>query len=68
MADFTIEGGGTVYLIRPLSDEARDWLEEHVEIPDYMRLGGAVACEHSYVGPIVEGMLGEGLVLEDGEG
>ncbi len=63
--DFSIEGEGrfcTVYLLRPLTSAAFAWVEEHIP-EDAQRLGNAIAVEHRYIGPIAEGIIGDGLVL-----
>jgi len=63
--DFSIEGEPrfcTVYLLRPLTPAAFEWIEEHIP-EDAQRLGNAVAVEHRYIGPIAEGILADGLVL-----
>ena len=63
--DFSIEGEGrfcTVYLLRPLTPAAFDWIEKHIP-EDAQRLGNAIAVEHRYIGPIAEGILADGLVL-----
>src|SRR5260370_38898389 len=61
--DFSIEGEGrfcTVYLLRPLTPAAFDWIDEHIP-EDTQRLATAVAVEHRYIGPIAEGILADGL-------
>ncbi len=63
--DFSIEGEGrfcTVYLLRPLTPAAFDWIDEHIP-EDAQRLGTAIAVEHRYIGAIAEGILADGLVL-----
>ncbi len=63
--DFSIEGEGrfcSVYLLRPLTPAAFNWIEEHIP-EDAQRLGTAIAVEHRYIGPIAEGILADGLVL-----
>jgi len=60
--DFAISGGGTVYLLHPLTRAARTWLAEHLPV-DAMRLGNAVAVEWRYIGDIVGGAIGAGLVV-----
>ena len=64
-ADFFIEGEGrfcTVYLLRPLTPAAFDWIEEHI-LEDAQRLGNAVAVEHGYISDIVAGIQGDGLAV-----
>jgi len=63
--DFSVEGEGrfcTVYLLRPLTPAAFDWIEEHIP-KDAQRLGNAIAVEHRYIGPIAEGIVADGLVI-----
>jgi hypothetical protein len=63
--DFSIEGEGrlcSVYLLRPLTPAAFDWIEEHIP-EDAQRLGNAIAVEHRYIGAIAEGILADGLVV-----
>ena len=55
----------TVYVLRPISKEARDWIEEHVQYESWNMIGEGIAIEHRYVESIVEAMLDEGFA--DGE-
>jgi hypothetical protein len=54
---------GSICLLQPLTDAAREWLDEHVD-PDAQWLGPSLAIEARYVEPIVEGMRAEGLLVE----
>ena len=63
--DFSIKGEGrfcSVYLLRPLTPAAFDWIDEHIP-EDAQRLGTAIAVEHSYIDAIAEGIVADGLVL-----
>jgi len=60
--DFAISGGGTVYLLHPLTRAARTWLAEHLPV-DAMRLGNAVAVDWRSICAIVGGAIGAGLVV-----
>jgi hypothetical protein len=62
--DVTVSGGGTVYLFHLESNDAHDWVEEHVQLESWQRLGSAFAVEHRYAGPLIEGMVGDGLRVE----
>ena len=55
--DFEISGGGTVYLLHPLTRAAHAWIADHLPA-DAMRLGDAVAVEWRYIGDIVGGAIG----------
>ena len=61
-ADFSIEGGGTIYLLRPLTPAGFAWIEEHIP-EDAQRLGNAIAVEHRFIGAIAEGIMADGLVI-----
>jgi len=64
--DFSIEGSGrfcTVYLVRPLTPRAFDWIDEHIS-EDAQRLGNGVAIEHRFVVAIADAIIGDGLVVE----
>jgi hypothetical protein len=59
--DFEISGDGTVYLLRPLTPVAHDWIAEHLPA-DALRLGDAVAIEWRSIGEIASGAIDDGLV------
>jgi hypothetical protein len=58
--DFEISGGGTVYLLHPLTHEAHDWVAEHLPA-DALHLRDAVAVERRYVRNVVGGVIADGL-------
>jgi hypothetical protein len=60
--DFEVSGCGSVYLLRPLTRAARARVEEHLPT-DATWFGGAVVVEHGYIGPIIGGAIGDGLVV-----
>lgn len=60
--DFTVEGGGSLYLFRPHSTAAECWIDEHIP-NDAQTLGNAVAVEHRYIADIVQGAQADGLVV-----
>jgi hypothetical protein len=57
MSDFRIENHGSVVLVRPLNDEARDWLQEHT---DGQWFGDALAVEPRYVENLLVGAVDAG--------
>ena len=63
MNDFTVENHGSIFLVRPLTDEVKGWLNEHVA-EDAQWFGGALAVEHRYVSDLVQGLLNEGFALD----
>jgi hypothetical protein len=53
-ADFSLAGGGTVYLFHPLTEKARAWLALHcAPSSEHQYLGDALAIEHRFVSSIV---------------
>lgn len=63
--DFSIEGSGrfcTVYLLRPLTPRAFEWIDEHIS-EDHQTLGNAIAVQTRYIGPIAEGIVADGLIV-----
>lgn len=63
--DIVIENHGSVALLRPLSDEGRQWLAEHVS-DDHVVFGGAIACEPRFVEDIVNGARDDGMNVGEG--
>lgn len=60
--DFTVQGGGTVYLLCPITDKAEEWIEENIP-EDAQKLGVNVAVEHRYIEDIIEGIRADGLTV-----
>ncbi len=60
--DFEVSGGGSVYLFKPLTRAAQDWVDEHLP-EDAMAWCGAVVVEHRYIADIVRDALADGLRL-----
>lgn len=61
--DVEVSGGGTVYLFTPLTQVAKDWVEEHVQVAGYQQFGPGFAVDHRYAGPLADGMEAAGLVV-----
>lgn len=53
--DFDVENHGTIFLLRPLTETAREWIEEHIP-GDAMTFGDAVVVEHRYINDILTGL------------
>lgn len=60
--DVEVESHFTIYLVRPLTDAARAWIEDHVD-PDAQHWGDAIVVEHRFVEPLVRGMEQDDLVV-----
>ena len=61
--DFLVENHGSIFLLRPRTESARDWLEENIGHGNgYQPYWPTVVIVHRYVAAILEGIRKEGLV------
>jgi hypothetical protein len=59
--DFLIENHGSVFLLRPLTDAARSWIDEHIGADNgFQPMYPTVLIEHRYISAIVRGLVEEG--------
>ena len=56
--DFDIAGSGSIYILTPQTDAAREWCAEH--IPDATPWAGGFAVEHGYIHDVTVGILNDG--------
>lgn len=63
-ADVVTETHGSVALFTPMTANAHHWVQEHVEIEPWQRMGCSIACEPRRLEQLVEGMQEDGLVVE----
>lgn len=62
--DVTVDNQGSIYLFRPQTVEAHEWIDSHVLDPDAQWFGGALAVEARYAHDLAEGMLLDGLEVK----
>lgn len=60
--DFELLNEGTVVMLFPVTDAAKDWVEEEVETEDNW-MGEPLVIESGYIGPIIEGLVEDGLTI-----
>ena len=63
-ADVLVENHGSVALLTPMTPDARQWIDEHVQVEPWQWIGCSIACEPRSLEQIVEGMQESGLVVE----
>ena len=63
MSDVQVENHGSIFLLRPTSDDGLRWLNENIS-EDAQWFGNAVVCEPRYVEHIVGGMTIDGLEVK----
>jgi hypothetical protein len=61
--DFRCENHGSVFLLFPLSESARSWVAANLA-SDMLWFGRAVAVDHRYIWPILEGIQNDGLAVK----
>lgn len=61
--DFCVKGGGTVFMVAPVSDAAKEWVRENVRLESYQWLGNAFGVEHRYVRDLLDGVRADGLTV-----
>jgi hypothetical protein len=70
-ADFRVTYHGLITTITPLTEACHRWLDENVDaegwqwFPQRGAAGNALAVEPRYIDHVVEGMVEEGLTMED---
>ncbi len=61
--DFIFVNHGSVTLLTPVSEAASEWVSEH--LPDScIAFGGGIAIEPRYAGPVLEGIINDGLTVQ----
>ena len=53
---------GSIILMTPLSQAAKDWIKEHLP-QEVIWFGDAIAIEPRYAGDIFDGLIADGLTL-----
>ena len=61
--DLVFENHFSLFLIRPVSPNGKQWLDENVGDENTLIFGGAVVCEPRYVEAIMDGAIEAGLVV-----
>lgn len=60
--DFEIENHGSIVLVRPLTDAAKEFAKR-IGDGNTMRFAGALVVEPRFVPPIIEGIEADGLTV-----
>jgi hypothetical protein len=54
MSDFLIADHGSIVTIAPISDAAKEWLDENVVSEPWQWLGGALCVGHRCAGDLID--------------
>lgn len=61
MTDVEVSGGGTLYRLQPLTERAKEWIEENVSKEGFQPEWPTLYVEHRYIGDLVEAIRAEGM-------
>lgn len=65
-ADVQVLNGGSVVMVKPVTQAAQEWVDEHVVLEDWQWMGGAFAVEPRYLDNLLVGMEIDGLTVQGG--
>lgn len=60
MVDISVENHGSIVLLHPLTDTAREWIEDHVSREGFHPDWPTLVVEPRYVADIVRGAIADG--------
>jgi hypothetical protein len=63
-ADFHVVNGGSIFLLHPITREARDWADKNIHAEPWQHFGNAIAVEHRFILDIIEGIKADGLEVK----
>jgi hypothetical protein len=64
--DFRIEDQGTIVLVTPLTEGAREWVDANVQLEGWQWLGGSFAVDHRMAQALIDGIEDEGFAVRRG--
>jgi hypothetical protein len=59
--DVLVENHGTIFLFTPMTERARTWVDEHVQLDSWQWLGTSFSVEHRFAEGLAAGMIDDGL-------
>ena len=62
--DFEVQNHGSIFLLKPQTDSAVSWVEEHIgQDNGYQPMWPSVLVEHRFIAEIVAGIQDDGLAV-----
>lgn len=61
--DFRSINHVSIVMVEPVSNAAKEWVSEHVQLEDWQWFGGAFSVEPRYASDLIEGIRGDGLTV-----
>ena len=62
--DILVENHGSIISFTPITPAAREWIDENCQTESWQWMGGTLNVEHRCAAHIVEGLDGDGLLIE----
>ena len=62
LVDVLVQNEGSIFLFRPQTDAAKEWIDQNVS-DEAQWFGGGLVVEHRYAHDMAEGMAGSGLTV-----
>lgn len=63
--DFSYRNEGSIVLLKPISEAAREWVADHLP-DDAQWFGGSIVIEPRYFDPIAGGIESDGMSIAEG--
>ncbi|MGI8923370.1 MAG: hypothetical protein ACR2HJ_04915 [Fimbriimonadales bacterium] len=63
--DFRVFNDGSVSILTPITDTAREWTEENVYFESWQTIGGSICIDHRFLVDLLEGILNTGFTIVD---
>ena len=63
--DFRVYNDGSVSILTPITDTAREWTEENVSFESWQTIGGGICIDHRFLVDLLEGILNAGFTIVD---
>jgi hypothetical protein len=64
MKDFTIHNDGSIFMVTPNTQFAKDWVTENISLEPWQWLGNSFSVEYHYIAELVQGMVNDGFSVE----
>jgi hypothetical protein len=61
--DVEVSNQGSIFMVYPMTQAAKDWVTENVAIESWQYLGPGFAVDHHYIENLISGMASDGLVV-----
>lgn len=61
--DFEFQNHGSVCMLRPITDAAKEWVDANLELEGWQWMGPSFAVEPRCADALIDGIIGDGLTV-----